>query len=177
METGLMSPPDWLTGTTAILALAISTGSLIVSALAYRRAGASERVNAWIEIGRSDQPEWMIGTLHVQNRSREKIVLNKLFVQAFPDFHLANYYEALVTTDSGERTLPKRFDGLELYIGMPISPPVSILPSESKAYQFLLHHASYSRLAKVKVGLIFESLTPKPSFRTITMVARTRSQF
>lgn len=170
--------PDWLGSTIAILALAVSTGSLVIAALAYRRAGLAEHVIAWLELTQSSRSDWLIATMQVRNPSRLKIKLVKLMIEVRPDFRLADYEAALVDDGAGKRVLPKDFNVKDQYLAMPCSWSGSsiIVPiSGTAAYPFLIYHASFSRRAKVHVGLMFETMEPKPKFKIINTVGRIRS--
>jgi hypothetical protein len=171
-----MAVPDWLASAISISALLVSSGSLIVSWLAYRRVRAADRIVAWLELARSPRSDWLIATMHVRNPSRVKIQLVKLICEARPDFRLADHEAALVTQPDGTRILPKDFVVKDHYLAMPCSSDSSItVPIDGTiSFPFLIYHASFSRRPKVHIGLMYQTMEAKPKFKIIKTVARIR---
>jgi hypothetical protein len=158
-----------------LLALAISAGSLLVSTLAYRRAGASEKVIAWLELAPTTQHEWTLATMHVKNPSRLQIKLSKLIVK-LPDFRMADYESVLEDDGRGNRILPKEFSPKEHYISMPCAGR-TIANDSTASLSFLLFQPSFSRKKYVTVGVMWQTMESRPKFKTIWTKVRTRSDF
>jgi hypothetical protein len=157
-----------------ILALAISLASVVISSLAYRRAGVAERVVAWLELSPTPRSDWFLATMHVKNPSHLQIKLTRLITEVTPDFKIANYGASLVTSAAGERLLPKDFEVKEYYIAMNCS---TVVPSDGTgSVRFLIYQASFSRKSKVRIRLMYQTMEPKPRFKIIEAVARTRSE-
>jgi hypothetical protein len=174
----VMAVPDWVVPGISGLALAVSITSTIISALAYRRAGASERVRAWLGLQRTSRTDWMLATMHVINASRVQIKLHKFIIEVAPDFKMGDYESVVMDDGSGNRTLPKEFEVKELCIAMPCSSKGDIVVPTNGTVDvpFLIYQASFSRKSKVHVGIMYMTMEEKPSFKTIQTVARTRSE-
>jgi hypothetical protein len=169
---------DLMTTAIPFLALAVSAGSLAVAVLAYRRAGASERVIAWLELVKTTQAEWYVATMHVKNPSRLQINLTKLMVE-IPDFRIADYESVLKDDGHGNRILPDRFEPSELCIGMPCSArgSIAIKPDEAASIPSLFYQPSFSRRKHVKIGIAWQTMESKPKFKALWTKTRTRSDF
>jgi hypothetical protein len=169
---------DLITTAIPFLALAVSAGSLAVAVLAYRRAGASERVIAWVELTTTSQADWYLATIHVKNPSRLQINLTKLLVE-LPDFRIADYESVLNDDGAGNRFLPDKFEPKELCIGMPCSTRgnIAIKPDDAASIPFLLYQPSFSRRKHVKIGIMWQTMESNPKFKTLWTKTRTRSDF
>jgi hypothetical protein len=169
---------DWIAPVVSILAVALSLASVVISALAYRRAGAAERVVAWLELRRTTRSEWMLATMHVKNPSRLQIELVKLMIEVTPDFKMGDYEASLTDDGSGNRILPKDFEVKDHYIAMPCSSQGKIVVpiNETATVRFLIYQASFSRKSRVHVGVMFKTLDAKPKSDIIWAVAQIRSE-
>jgi hypothetical protein len=169
---------DWLAPVVSILALAVSLTSAVISGLAYRRAGAAERVVAWLELSRTTRREWMLATMRVKNPSRIQIKLVKLIIEVTPDFKMADYEASLADDGAGNRILPKEFEVKDHYVAMACSSQGKIVVpiNDTASVRFLIYQASFSRKSKVHVGVMFETMEAKPRFKIIWTVAQIRSE-
>lgn len=174
----MAEPSGWIAVLVSILALAVSIASAVISWLAYRRAGASERVVGWLELRGTTQPHWMLAIMHVKNPSRLQVKLIKFMIEVAPDFKMGDYDASLVDDGSGNRILPKDFVVKDHCIAMPCSSKGDIvLPvNDTVSVPFLIYQASFSRKSKVRVGVMFETMEPEPKFKTIQTVGRIRSE-
>lgn len=174
----MVAPPDWIASIVSILALAVSLASAVFSGLAYRRAGAAERVVAWLELSRTTRNEWLLATMHVKNPSLLQIRLVKLMIEVTPDFKMGDYEASLIDDGAGNRVLPKDFEVKDHYIAMPCSSRGKIVVpiDDTASVRFLIYQASFSRKSKVRVGVMFETMEPKPRFKVIQTSAQIRSE-
>jgi hypothetical protein len=158
-------------GLVPFFALLISSASLVVSLLAYRRAGAAEKPIVWIELASSPRPDWFIATIFIRNPSSKTLQAEKLIV-FLPEFYLGDYSKALQTDPSGKRSLPRDFDVANRYVAMSCN--FDIPPGSTSSFMFLIYQAPFSRALKTKVRVMVHTKEANPKTRIIGAVARFR---
>jgi hypothetical protein len=158
-------------GFVPLFALLISAASLVVSFLAYRRAGAAEKPIVWVELASSPRPDWFIGTIFIRNPSGKMLQAEKLMITP-PEFYLSDYAKALQTEPNGERALPRDFDVGGLFIAMPCN--FNVGPGSTSSFTFLIYKALFSRALKTEVRVMIHTKEASPKTRIIRAVVRFR---
>ena len=176
-----MTAVDWITGVPgwigpliAALALAVSGCSLFISWRMAHHTIAAERVTAWIELGLTGNPEWLVATLSVKNPSPNDIKVQKISI-GLPDFRLGDIVEASIDNGKGNRILPKEFTVKNHSIGMPL--PLAIGAGETGKSNFLIYQPAHSRRRSTKVNVMYWTLEPKQKWRILPVRIETRPAF
>jgi hypothetical protein len=158
-------------GFVPLFALLISAASLVVSLLAYRRAGAADKPIVWIELAISPRPDWFIATIFIRNPSSKTLHAQKLMVTP-PEFFLGDYARALQTEPDGKRALPPDLDVADRFVAMPCE--IDIPPGTTASFRFLLFKALFSRALKTKVRVMIHTKEANPKIQIFRTTVRFR---
>jgi hypothetical protein len=151
------------------LALCVSLASFYVS---WRTAQKSN-VNAWIELAALEDREWHLATLTVKNPSHLDIAVKKVDI-SLPDFRLGDLNEALVTSPSGERSLPKTIGITPQSLVLSFN-DFTVAADAKTVKQFLVYQPSHNRKKTAVVRVMYATREPKPKWVILPVKIRTRS--
>jgi hypothetical protein len=174
MAEWMTGMPSWISAFISALALAVSSCSLLISWRVARRTIDAEKITAWIELGASGNPQWLVATLSVKNPSPIDIKVQKVSID-LPDFRLGDIVEASVDDGMGNRILPKDFTVKDNCIGMPL--PMDVGAGETSKSKFLIFQPAHSQRRSTKVNVMYWTMEPKQKWRILPVHVETRSGF
>jgi hypothetical protein len=162
----------------ALCALVVSTGSLVISILSYRRVSKLEEPIAWAETTALIVENCWVITVHLRNPSRYavrpaaiSVPIERVPVDDRQDFLLADYSGVFKESENDIvklRELVQRMSTKSFKMSVPDDTPL-VSQGESFGFRALLYRGRLSTATTAEISLSYYVMKEQPSYKTKKM--------
>jgi hypothetical protein len=164
---------------TTYLPIAISIVSLALSCYATWRTTQAEKPIWWIDVARTEKPDFYLATVSIRNQSRYDLRLESVMVpiQAVPvtrkqDFVLVEYANALEGRADGTMGLVSNFDKAEKSLKFSLTTPKTIHSGGAETQKFWLLRSPISTAEAVEITFGVRTMKQNPKYELIVLEAK-----